>query len=211
VVAYLALFVALGGSSYAAVKVGSAQIVNNSVASKDVRNESITGADVKNRSLLARDFKAGQLPAGQTGPQGPQGAPGSPAGSVIAGSTAEQLLTTFTSEERFPPSGFAPTEALVNGVYWQMTPNTPIVVRDLVGRFASAPGPGGGRFVNLVNMDANAVVLTCQVLNAATTCNSGNQSATLPPGTRYYITLFTGNPGPGPSLGAAWSFRALTP
>lgn len=31
VVAYLALFVALGGSSYAAVRIGSRQIINNSV------------------------------------------------------------------------------------------------------------------------------------------------------------------------------------
>jgi hypothetical protein len=72
VVAYLALFVALGGSSYAAVKIGSAQIANNSIKS----------VDVKNRSLLAKDFKAGQLPApapgsqGLPGPKGDKGDPG---------------------------------------------------------------------------------------------------------------------------------------
>jgi hypothetical protein len=81
VVAYLALFVALGGSSYAAVRIGSTQIVDNSVRSKDLRNNDIRSADVLNGSLLASDFKAGQLPAGpqgDTGPQGPPGATGAP-------------------------------------------------------------------------------------------------------------------------------------
>jgi hypothetical protein len=81
VVAYLALFVALGGSSYAALRVGSGQIVDNSVRSKDIRNNDVRSNDVKNRSLLAKDFKAGQLPAGQkgdAGPTGPTGAQGLP-------------------------------------------------------------------------------------------------------------------------------------
>jgi hypothetical protein len=66
VVAYLALFIALGGTGYAASKIGSAQITNNSIKS----------VDVKNRSLLAKDFKAGQLPAGAPGQQGLPGAKG---------------------------------------------------------------------------------------------------------------------------------------
>jgi hypothetical protein len=86
VVAYLALFVALGGSSYAAVRVGSGQIVNNSIRSKDIRNSNVTTRDLKNNdvrsrdvrngSLLAGDFAPGQLPAGEQGPAGPQGARG---------------------------------------------------------------------------------------------------------------------------------------
>ena len=81
VVAYLALFVALGGSSYAAVRIGSTQIVDNSVRSKDIRNNEIRSTDVLNGSLVAGDFKAGQLPAGprgETGPPGPQGEAGAP-------------------------------------------------------------------------------------------------------------------------------------
>lgn len=50
-VAYLALFVALGGSSYAAVRIGSRQIVNNSVRSADVRNGTLTGRDIKRKSV----------------------------------------------------------------------------------------------------------------------------------------------------------------
>jgi hypothetical protein len=70
-VAYLALFVALGGSSYAALK-----LPKNSVGSKQIKANAINSSKVRNASLLARDFKAGQLHAGLPGPKGAPGAPG---------------------------------------------------------------------------------------------------------------------------------------
>ena len=74
VVAYLSLFVALGGSSYAAVKITGKNVTNNSLTGRDIKN--LGTADVKNRSLLSKDFKAGQLPAGAQGPAGGRGATG---------------------------------------------------------------------------------------------------------------------------------------
>jgi hypothetical protein len=56
VVATFALFVAIGGSSYAALHIGSRDIVNNSVRSVDVRNNGIVSRDVRNRSLRGRDL-----------------------------------------------------------------------------------------------------------------------------------------------------------
>jgi hypothetical protein len=56
-VALLALFVALGGSSYAALRVGSRQIVNNSVRGVDIRNETIRSRDVRNNKLTGADIK----------------------------------------------------------------------------------------------------------------------------------------------------------
>jgi len=83
VVACLALLVALGGTSIAAVNqlvprnsVGTAQLRNNAVSTAKLRNSAVTGAKVRNRSLRRADFAPGQLPAGPTGPQGPAG-PGS--------------------------------------------------------------------------------------------------------------------------------------
>jgi hypothetical protein len=96
VVACLALLVALGGTSIAAVNqlvprnsVGTAQLRNNAVTTQKVRNNAITGAKVRNRSLLRVDFAPGQLPAGPTGPQGPAGpagaaGPAGPAGVIGA-------------------------------------------------------------------------------------------------------------------------------
>ena len=48
VVAMMALFVALGGTSYAATKIGSKQIRNNSVRSADIKNRTIRGKDLAN-------------------------------------------------------------------------------------------------------------------------------------------------------------------
>jgi hypothetical protein len=84
VVATLALFVALGGSSYAALTITGKNVRDGSLTGKDVKKNSLTGADVRglrsrdvsDGSLLAQDFQAGQLPAGPRGPQGLQGAKG---------------------------------------------------------------------------------------------------------------------------------------
>jgi hypothetical protein len=82
-VALVALFVALGGTSYATVSavlpagsVGTKQIKNDSVTRAKIAHESITSVLVKDRSLLATDFMAGQLPAGPMGPAGPVGPQG---------------------------------------------------------------------------------------------------------------------------------------
>ena len=73
VVALIALFVALAGSSYAYVRVGSAEIANNSIRSADIhkaavkstdlKNSGVLSKDVRNGSLLFKDIKEGQLPA----------------------------------------------------------------------------------------------------------------------------------------------------
>jgi hypothetical protein len=87
VVACLALLVALGGTSMAAVNqlgrntVGSLQLKDGAVTNAKVRNNAINSAKVAARSLLRSDFAPGQLPAGPTGPQGPAG-PAGPAGAA---------------------------------------------------------------------------------------------------------------------------------
>lgn len=81
VMSMLALIVALGGTSYAAVtlpknSVTSTQIKKGTIVGSDIHANAITGAKVKDKSLKAADFAAGQLPAGpkgDTGPQGPKG------------------------------------------------------------------------------------------------------------------------------------------
>ena len=68
VMASAAVFIALGGSSYAAVK----------ITGDDVRNGSLTGKDVRDGSLRAADLRPGVLKAGPQGPKGDPGAPGEP-------------------------------------------------------------------------------------------------------------------------------------
>jgi hypothetical protein len=71
VAAYLALFIALGGVSYAALK-----LPKNSVSAKQIKRNAVRSDEVKNGSLKRGDFLAGQLPAGERGPQGLQGLQG---------------------------------------------------------------------------------------------------------------------------------------
>jgi hypothetical protein len=59
--ALLALFVALGGSSYAALSVGSKQIANNSVRSKDLRNNNVRGRDIHKATVRGTDVRDGDL------------------------------------------------------------------------------------------------------------------------------------------------------
>jgi hypothetical protein len=77
-VALLALGVALGGTSYAAItlpknSVTSKQIKNGQVKGKDIGKNAVTSRKVKDFSLLAQDFKADQLPAGPKGDKGDKG------------------------------------------------------------------------------------------------------------------------------------------
>ena len=79
VTATLALIVALGGTSYAAVvlprnSVGSKQLKKGAVTNSKLRTSAVTSGTVRNGSLRAKDFKAGQLLAGPAGPAGPAGA-----------------------------------------------------------------------------------------------------------------------------------------
>src|SRR3954447_15600066 len=71
VLAIVALFVALGGSSYAAVSLPKA-----SIGAPQIKQNAVNTKKVQDGSLLVKDFKQGQLPAGPQGPQGEQGPQG---------------------------------------------------------------------------------------------------------------------------------------
>lgn len=86
VVSLIALFVAFGGTGYAAVKINGANLKNKSVsgaklknktiAGAKIKNDAVTGAKVKGGSLTASDFKAGTLLQGPAGPAGKNGVNG---------------------------------------------------------------------------------------------------------------------------------------
>lgn len=76
VIATLAMFAALGGSSFAAISITGKQVRDGSLGGRDIHNGSLTSRDVHDGSLLARDFKVGQVPAGPPGTQGPRGLQG---------------------------------------------------------------------------------------------------------------------------------------
>jgi hypothetical protein len=95
VMATIAVFVALGGSSYAALKITGKQVVDRSLTARDIKLASLTTREIRDHSLLARDFKAGQLPAGAQGVQGPKGDKGDtgPAGPLLDTLPSGRTLT----------------------------------------------------------------------------------------------------------------------
>lgn len=89
----LALFIALGGTSYAAVSLSA-----NSVGARELKNQAVGSAELKDGSIMKRDLRErlyeslrGGGGGGATGPAGPQGPPGpagpaeGPAGGVLTG------------------------------------------------------------------------------------------------------------------------------
>ena len=82
-VATLALFVALGGSSYAALKlprnsVGSSQIRPKAVGSSEVRSSAVRSRHLRAESVTQSKLSDSAIAAlrGREGPQGPAGPPG---------------------------------------------------------------------------------------------------------------------------------------
>lgn len=146
VVAYVALFIALGGTSYAAVK-----LPKNSVGGTQIKANAVTSGKVKNGSLRKADFKASDLPVGAAGAQGPQGAqglkgdkgdPGTPGaqgpagvvGAIIAERTDVNLPDGASAEaEATCPSG---TKMISGGASTNATNagNSPDDIKLLVSR-----------------------------------------------------------------------------
>jgi hypothetical protein len=91
VIACIALAIALGGTSYAAVN-----LAPGSVGNKQLKRNAVTSLKVKDHSLFARDFKAGQLPRGARGLKGDKGDKGDGGAPGAAGRSA---LTPLQSGE----------------------------------------------------------------------------------------------------------------
>ena len=158
VVAYLALFVALGGTTYAATRIGSKEIKDNSIQSRDIRNRAIALTDI---SAKARSSLRGQrgaqgspgaagapgAPGGQ-GPAGPAGPSGVPADAVVVGATGtavENGAQLRAALAALPAATADAPQAVVLGV----------------GRFDAANGTSGFTvppFVSLVGQGPHTVV-----------------------------------------------------
>ena len=90
VTASLALFIALGGTGYAAVtlprnSVGNAQLRNNAVGPAELRPGAVRSSDIRNRTIRVSDLARKTRSALRSpGPQGPAGPAGRDAATVRA-------------------------------------------------------------------------------------------------------------------------------
>jgi hypothetical protein len=166
VLAGIALFLALGGVSYAATT---------------LPRNSVTSLQVRDHSLLAKDFKRGQIPRGPIGPAGPPGVagpagPAGPAGSAAGskwvlvnpnGSIAAQSggisITTHTTGEYIVNFGSAVDSKLIL--------SSPGVANDGGARGDVVAGPCGGTATGQTcttgNDTSHVIVHTYNPTNAA--------------------------------------------
>jgi hypothetical protein len=93
VVATLALFIALGGTSYAVLHVSSDDVVDNSLRSRDIRNGTLVSRDLRDRSVRARDVRANVL-GGREIQESTLGlVPRAAEATRVGGATAQDLRT----------------------------------------------------------------------------------------------------------------------
>jgi hypothetical protein len=82
VTASLALFIALGGTSYAVT-----QLPRNSVGNRELKSNAVTSAKIRDGAVGAADIAANARggPRGPRGAQGPSGEPGTPGAAGVPG------------------------------------------------------------------------------------------------------------------------------
>jgi hypothetical protein len=113
VVACLALFVALAGTSYATVlnvprnSVGTLNLKRNAVTARKIAPNAIRTGHVLDGTLLASDFKAGQIPQGAKGDKGDKGDAGAPglSGVQIVSAQKNVVNASFGAQSVSCPAG----------------------------------------------------------------------------------------------------------
>jgi hypothetical protein len=145
IVACIALFVALGGTSYAAIvlpanSVGTKQIKSSAVTGVKVKNATLTGADIKNASITGADIVAaslGKVPAAAVADGVVDGAVGPTKLGAIPGARVRRLaavtVTGNASGSMFLP--YDTTDYNVGGVFDSTKPTrmtAPIAGRYLI-------------------------------------------------------------------------------
>jgi hypothetical protein len=92
VIASTALFIALGGTSYAVIRIDSRDVVNNSLRSGDVRNNSLRSRDIRDRTVRARDLRLDSLGGGVVKESALGQVPRATDADRVGGLTAQELL-----------------------------------------------------------------------------------------------------------------------
>ncbi|MEA2157448.1 MAG: hypothetical protein QOE11_3588 [Solirubrobacteraceae bacterium] len=125
VMATLAMFVALGGTSYAVIK-----LPRNSVGARQLRANAVTSAKIRNATIRAADLSPGARSLrGPRGPAGPAGAPGAAgaAGSTGAGAIIVRTRDALAARPDPGPASFTPVvSAILPAGRWLVVATTEI-------------------------------------------------------------------------------------
>lgn len=165
VMASLALLIALGGTSYAAVKIDGSHVRDNSLTGRDVKNGSLTGRDVKDRSIGPRDLKAKLVGkpgprgvAGLRGAPGPQGSPGQRGPSLGTFSANAGSDTLTPSLETIESLSLEAGNWIVSSSGFMKNDGTSNAI-GLCGLFIAVEKPEGGiRFEDVIAETGNVML-----------------------------------------------------
>jgi hypothetical protein len=145
-VALIALFIALGGSAYAAT-----QVPGDSVGTKQLKREAVTPGKLSSKAKAALAGPAG--PTGPSGPQGDRGPRGQEGARGAAGTTGNEpvVIDTNANATAFAADSPVPVTGTTS---WTAAPGE---LGLLTGRFtaslAGAPGSEEGCSANVVILD----------------------------------------------------------
>jgi hypothetical protein len=188
-VGYLALFVALGGSSYAAVSlapgsVRSAALAKHAVTHAKLANQSVTSTNIANRTITSQDLKVGAIlkglkgDAGATGAAGLAGIPGLQGPQGVAGPAGKDGSASIGAKVRLANSVTAPhganTSVPLNSSSWTQSAGQLELIAGTIN--LTVPSTCTGSFGNsvVISVDGNA-----QTLAVAPTVPAGT-SVTMP-------------------------------
>jgi hypothetical protein len=163
VTASLALFIALGGTGYAAVtlprnSVGSAQLRTNAVGTKEIRRGAVRSSDIRNRTIRLDDLATSTRKSlrGTPGPTGPAGKDAATyraainlAGGIAGGNARniEHNRTTNTYRVEFA----ADVSACIYSATLAAVQNGPVLEQPPAGRITVQAGGGNNVLVRTFN------------------------------------------------------------
>jgi hypothetical protein len=159
VISLVALFVALGGTGYAALK-----LPNNSVGSSQIKTGAVRSSEVKDGSLKLKDFGKGQIPTGARGAVGPAGPPGANGANGHDGATGAR----------------GPSDAYVANTSGSQNDSSSISVNVPAGDYAAA---GSGQVLYFRNDSTYPTTegeVTCSLTSAGDTAHNAGTFATVP-------------------------------
>lgn len=161
VVASLALFIALGGSGYAAIKVGAGDIKSGAVGTRAIKNNDVRGRDIRNGTIRDGDVRRGTLGGRSINESRLGVVPRAQAANTLGGITADQLRVRCPAGTALAGAGcfeLAARPAVVYGDAAQlcrMASRRLPTASELLGLFSNQPA-GLGSFSPNGEFTANA-------------------------------------------------------
>ena len=95
VMATIGVFLALGGVSYAAIKLPA-----NSVGAKQIKSGAVGSSEIANHSIKSGDFKGSSLPRGPKGPQGDRGPAAAKYWAQVSGGATRSVANSSDGVQR---------------------------------------------------------------------------------------------------------------